>query len=353
MKEIMKPVACLPAVLALTCILLAPQALRSAQEDQPGQRPQSERRWTRNWSLHTTNTVSVKSAFQKAISDASAATVTILSDGRPAALGVVFDQQGYIVTKASDLLGNLTCQTADGTDYAATLVGSDEIHDLAVLKIDASGLKTAVWRTGDLPLPGSLIASVAPKDELLSVGVVSSGLRQIGGSTQSQTRRGWLGVGLGDGEGGLGIKSVDRNSPAEKAGIQPGDQIVEIDGVAMKDYEQVIAAVGANPPGRIIRLLVEREAKKLELSATLGRTEPQFQRELDHWGGGPFSVRRTGFPAVLPHDSVIHPTECGSPLVDTDGKIVAINIARALRVTTYAVPAGVVLEVSQKLLAAR
>ena len=275
---------------------------------------------------------------------------TILSDGEPAAIGIVLDRDGHIVTKASDLLGELTLETGDGNDYAAVLVGSDITHDLAVLKTDAKGLKPAVWRTGAVPIPGSLIASVAPEDELLSVGVVSSETRQIGGSTQPEGRRGWLGVGLGGGEAGLGITSVSRGSAAMKAGLEPGDRIVKIDGTTMKDYEHVIQIVGAKPPGQTIHLVLQREGKELELSATLGKphTHPLPQ---DHWGGGPFSARRSGFPAVLPHDSVIHPTECGSPLVDTDGKIVGINIARALRVTTYAIPADVVLEVSTKLLA--
>ncbi len=340
------------AVLALACPLLLPQSAQSADEGQPAPRPKSERRWTRNWSLHTTNADSVKGAFQAAITGASAVTVRILSDGQPAALGVVLDQEGYVVTKASELAGTLTCQTADGSDHSATLVGTDETHDLAVLKIDAKGFSPAVWRTA-VPLPGSLIASVAPGNELLSMGVVSSGLRQIDGPSQIPARRGRLGVGLGDGEGGLGVTSIDRASPAEKAGIQPGDRIVEIDGVAMHDYEQVVRTVGANPPGQTIRLVIQRQSERLELAPTLGKTEPQFQRELDHWGGGPFSARRTGFPSVLPHDSVIHPNECGSPLVDTDGKIVGINIARALRVTTYAVPTDVVLKVSKRLLASR
>ena len=135
-----------------------------------------------------------------------------------------------------------------------------------------------------------------------------------------------------------------------KAGIERGDRIVRIDDIAMRDFQHIADVIGANPPGRTITIVVEREDEELELSAKLGKahTRPLPQ---DHWGGGPFSARRTGFPTVLPHDSVIHPTECGSPIVDTDGKIVGINIARALRVTTYAVPADVVLEVSKKLLA--
>ena len=346
----MKRTSGLLIVLLFGCSLLASEFTRGDGEEKNGGKERFERRWTRNWSAHTTNNASVKSAFQEAISNASDASVTILSDGEPAAIGIVLDRDGHIVTKASDLLGKLTLETGDGNDYAAVLVDSDRRHDLAVLKTDAKGLEPAVWRTGTVPIPGSLIASVAPEDELLSVGVVSSETRQIGGSTEPEGRRGWLGVGLGDGEAGLGITSVSRGSAAMKAGIEPGDRIVKIDGTTMKDFEHVVQVVGANPPGRKIHLVVQRDEEELELSATLGKphTYPMPQ---DHWGGGPFSARRSGFPAVLPHDSVIHPTECGSPLVDTDGKVVGINIARALRVTTYAIPADVVLEVSAKLLA--
>ena len=55
-------------------------------------------------------------------------------------------------------------------------------------------------------------------------------------------------------------------------------------------------------------------------------------------GGGPFSDRRWGFSKVIPHDLGIAPTECGGPLVDLDGHCVGVNIARALRVASYALP---------------
>ncbi len=293
----------------------------------------------------------MKSAFQEAISDASAATVTILSGGEAVALGVVLDGDGHVVTKASELVGKLTCRTPDGKEHEATLLGSDESYDLAVLKVEAAEWKPAPWRTGAVPLPGSLVASVGAEDEPISVGVVSSGVRRIGGPTQSATRRGRLGVGLGEGEGGLGIASVEKDSAADEAGIEPGDRILRINGKEMKDYEQVVEVVGANPPGKTIRITLQREEEEIELSATLGRTEPRPEPRLDHWGGGPFSDRRFGFPSVLPHDSVVDPSQCGGPLVDTDGRIVGINIARALRVTTYALPTEVVLDMSKKLLA--
>jgi serine protease Do len=58
---------------------------------------------------------------------------------------------------------------------------------------------------------------------------------------------------------------------------------------------------------------------------------------------GPVSRRRSGFPQVIQHDTVLHPAQCGGPLVDLDGKAVGINIARAGRVATYALPASLIL----------
>jgi serine protease Do len=44
---------------------------------------------------------------------------------------------------------------------------------------------------------------------------------------------------------------------------------------------------------------------------------------------------------VLEHDTILQPNQCGGPLVDLDGQVVGINIARANRVATYAIPARV------------
>jgi serine protease Do len=52
---------------------------------------------------------------------------------------------------------------------------------------------------------------------------------------------------------------------------------------------------------------------------------------------------------VLPHDTVVRPRDCGGPLVDTDGNVVGINIARALRVSTFAIPADTVRQVVEEL----
>ena len=59
--------------------------------------------------------------------------------------------------------------------------------------------------------------------------------------------------------------------------------------------------------------------------------------------GGKLSTRRAGFPVALQHDTVLRPEDCGGPVVDLSGKVIGINIARAGRTETFAIPAGEVV----------
>ncbi len=54
--------------------------------------------------------------------------------------------------------------------------------------------------------------------------------------------------------------------------------------------------------------------------------------------GSELSKRRDGFPVILQHDSVVKPADCGGPLVDLEGHVIGLNIARAGRVESHAVP---------------
>ncbi|MBQ1242366.1 MAG: trypsin-like peptidase domain-containing protein [Oscillospiraceae bacterium] len=59
--------------------------------------------------------------------------------------GIIFSEDGYIVTNAHVLVDGLGCYVSlyTGGTYSASLVGRDEKADLAVLKIDAEGLRPA------------------------------------------------------------------------------------------------------------------------------------------------------------------------------------------------------------------
>jgi serine protease Do len=57
---------------------------------------------------------------------------------------------------------------------------------------------------------------------------------------------------------------------------------------------------------------------------------------------GNVSSRSEDFPAVFQHDTLLEPVDCGGPLVDLDGHVIGINIARAGRTEAYALPADIV-----------
>jgi serine protease Do len=307
-----------------------------------------ERGRSRRAVVNGKNEPAVKAAFQQALGKASAATARIVADGEEVALGAVVDPDGYLITKASMLGKKITCRFSDGAEKEATLVGSDEALDLALLHVEATHLPTVVWREGGPPPAGSFVATTAPGSEPVAVGITSAELRKIPPMPQPTQAHAWLGVGLGAGELGIGVDSVLPYSPAAKAGIRPGDEIRQIDGTAMKSAEQLVQLVTRSVPGQTLKLLVHRENGDTEIAVTLAKPRP-FRFPQDEWGGGPFSERRGGFPAVVAHDTPLQPRDCGGPLVDTDGRVVGINIARALRVATYALPASLVIECVKRL----
>jgi serine protease Do len=329
----------------LACLALwGLQGVPAGEEPPARSFPRNRSPWRRG-APNGKNESAVRSAFQEALEGASAATVRILADGEEVALGAVIEPNGYLVSKASVLSGKLVCRFQDGTEKEAQIVGKDGRHDLALLRVEATNLPTVTWRDGAPPPPGSLVATTAPARQPMAIGVVSADLRRIPGPAEPPRPRAWLGIELGAGPPGLTVTGVMPNSPAARAGVRVGDEIKQIDDAVMESDEQIVRTVGGRTAGQTIKLLVHRKDKNVEILVKLASPRaPQ-----DEWGGGPFSDRRWGFPTVLPHDMPLDPKDCGGPLADTDGRVVGINIARALRVTTYALPASVVREVVSEL----
>ena len=104
------------------------------------------------------------------------------TSGAAAGSGFVITEDGYIVTNyhVINVQGAQTITVAmyDGTTYPAEVVGFDEAHDLAVLKIDASGLQTVVLGDSDSLVVGEPVAAIGnPLGELtfsLTTGVISA-----------------------------------------------------------------------------------------------------------------------------------------------------------------------------------
>ena len=80
---------------------------------------------------------------------------------------------------------------------------------------------------------------------------------------------GWLGVLLAEAERPT-IAEVIPDSPAERAGLLPGDVVVAVDGRATAAASDLVEALAERPPGRSVILEVQRGDAALQLEVTLG-----------------------------------------------------------------------------------
>lgn len=292
----------------------------------------------------------VLAAFRDVIKDPAQCTVRVFSDGRKAALGAVVDSQGFVVTKASELKGKLECQLQDGRRVSADIVGKDSSVDLALLKIDAAKLPSIAWADSPDASVGSWLITPGLEVDPVAIGVVSVGARKIAAPS------GALGVQLDQKDDVARIEKVMPDSAAERAGMQNGDTVLKVNSKDIKGRQNLIETVRAFMPGERIDLLVKRGEKEMNLTVTLGNLATLFhgneRAEFQNNLGGQLSERRAGFTLAIQHDTVLKPHECGGPIVDLDGKCLGINIARAGRVESYALPATLVREVVDKLKAA-
>ena len=105
--------------------------------------------------------------------------------GAAAGSGFIFSDDGYILTNYHVVEGatSITVSTYDGTKYDAKLIGYDESNDVAVLKIDATGLTPAVIGDSDkLNVGDSVVAIGNPLGELTfseTSGIVSALNREV------------------------------------------------------------------------------------------------------------------------------------------------------------------------------
>jgi serine protease Do len=294
---------------------------------------------------------SVVGAFREIVADPAKSTVEVSSDQETVALGTIVSAEGHILTKGSDLKGKIVCKLSDNRRFDAELLGLNKQHDLALLKIDAKDLTPITWTESTETPVGSWLATAGLGDDPVSIGVVSAAARAIA------AMRPILGVLLAQADEGARIDNIIPGSGAEKAELKLGDVIFGVNGEETKSRESLIERIGKLEPGDIVKLKIKRGEEDLEVEATLGPNDEmdaqinrhEFQNQL----GGELSRRRAGFPSVFQHDTVLRPNECGGPLIDLDGRAVGINIARAGRVASYAIPAAMAKEVLAALMNAK
>jgi serine protease Do len=289
----------------------------------------------------------VLALFQEVVAKPSESTVRVKCNGKDAALGAVVGAEGWILTKFTELSGTaIVCRLKDGRELPATIVGVHDKCDLAMLKIDASNLKPVEWAESKVAPVGHWVASPGAAETPAAIGVVSVAARNVstkGAAPAPSPTSGYLGVSLDVDAPGVKINQVLPGTGAEKAGLKVNDQILAVNSEAVETAEAFMALLQRMKPGDTITLKIVRSDKEMELKATLGKRPNSSRGDFQNSLGSELSSRRTGFPTILQHDSVLKPSDCGGPLVDLDGRVIGINIARAGRTESYAIPTEVVL----------
>jgi len=260
--------------------------------------------------------------------------------------GVVIRQDGYIVTNNHVVKDarSIVVALGEDTELTATVKGADPASDLAVIKVDATGLKPVAWGDSDALKVGEWVIAIGSPNGLrysVTAGIVSAksrrdvgiatyedfiqtdatinpgnsggalinlrgeligiptaimsksgGYEGVGFAIPSNTAaritkalieqgrypRGWVGVipaavsrrwaeraGLGEDEG-LVVDRLYRDSPADRAGIEPGDILTKCNGQTITGLSvlvQAIAAAGTNGALQLDYVRLERVGNRI------------------------------------------------------------------------------------------
>ncbi len=290
----------------------------------------------------------VKTAFRPAVSAAKGCVVRIKCDGKEAALGTIVGPDGWVLTKASEMKGKIVCRLGDGRELEARIVGTHHALDLMMLKIDAINLPLLPWIMNQ-PAVGQWVITPGLEDDPVAMGVVSVPRRAI------PPIGGVMGVQLIEKDGISRVAQVIAKGPADLAGLKIDDIVTHVNGQAPQGSVRVRDLVQRYRPGEVVRLLVKRGPQVLEINVTLGEISSaaaQVIKQANSLGVG-VSKRSDNFAAVMQHDTMLRPVDCGGPIVNLDGKVVGINIAHAGRTESYYLPTDVLLVAMYELMSGR
>jgi len=144
---------------------------------------------------------------------------------------------------------------------------------------DVIGINTAIYS----PSGGSIGIGFALPSNLARP--VLEQIRDFG-----HARRGWLGVniqsvtdeiaeslGLDKPHGAL-IASVKDGGPAQVAGIQPGDVVLDFDGKEVTDMRRLPRIVAETPIDKPVKVTVWRKRKEVKLDVTVGELKEEQQQ---------------------------------------------------------------------------
>lgn len=283
---------------------------------------------------------------QRAIIQTSSA---VIMDGRDeSGYGVIISADGYILTKASEFEALKEPQVLiDRKRYKEVeVIASDSSWDVVLIKVDANDLIPVVYAdSSDAPTGTWVVGNGATSmfKRRILMGIVAANSREV-------PAEGGLAIGvLVKSEGDhLKVEKVDPKGGAHEAGIKEGDLILKVEGKPVKKVEDIVEALVDKEVGDKAEFTYRRDGKESKMMVELKIKGSQMSR--NDMMSGNFSKRRSGFPRVLQHTILGARNTVGGPLLNLDGECIGMNIARANRAESFAIPVENLKEIAERLM---
>ena len=261
------------------------------------------------------------------------------------ACGTLVDDM-HVATKLSEIVfcEKLECHFADGSKKLATLSRQSRAIDLAILTMEMPSQHGNIIRakiaeaTSDVSLVGRIIFAATSSMDISAAGLICRD------SHREPSMPSRFGATMQEVGKQVRIRELSPNGSAVIAGLKAEDKIRRLDGESVNSLAAIGRLLQRCQPGDWIALDIERGENQLRMQSQLQHDPGQQFEKTEFLDGraGDLSQRRSDFQA-LQQDIEITPAACGGPLLDIDGHIVGINIARCARESTLALPIDIVV----------
>jgi serine protease Do len=134
------------------------------------------------------------------------------------------------------------------------------------------GMNTAIFtdqRSANIGIgfatPINTVRDLLPQ---LRSGKITRGVIKVGLEPFPLTREVAQGLGLPNTNGAL-LRTVEEGGPGDKAGLKPGDVVVEFNGKPVLDNDQLVSMVVATRPGTTVPVTIVRDKKRQSINVTV------------------------------------------------------------------------------------
>ncbi|MSR18891.1 MAG: trypsin-like serine protease [Phycisphaerales bacterium] len=291
-------------------------------------------------------------ALSPLIDVAGESTVGIMVGGAEVGLGLAVDG-GYVLAKSSDVGmtdPDLAIALPDGLVLSATRVAKDDARDLLLIWAgEGTELEPILFSSAAPPEPGSILVSPGRTLAPLALGVMSMQPLATGIYDILAPYMGVMLARAPEGIAGAHLAGVMSGGSAFKAGLLAGDVVTRIGAEVVVNDAAFGVALRHHGIGEVVEFVIDRDGIEMKIQVRMGLRE-LTDSPASSTPAVPASRRASGFGEVLQHDSVLGAPEIGGALVDLEGNVVGMNIARVDRTKTYALSAPVVAQAVKQLI---